>query len=173
MDAESEQALGTEQLVGNNAILRGAYRYLLWRTWNSALPNVLWVLLNPSTADAHVADPTLRRCMAFSRGWGYGGLEIANLFAYRTAYPHELRAALDPVGRENDRFLSAAVMRAPLIVAAWGAHGTHRARDRFVLALLARHATPQCLGTTKNGSPRHPLYVAGATLLQPYAQMAS
>lgn len=108
--------------------------------------------------------------MGFSQAWGYGGVEIANLFAYRTPYPHVLRRASDPVGGENDRYLAAAAARAARIVVAWGVGGAYQQRDRIVLALLAQHAarTPLCLGTTRGGSPRHPLYLAQITSPAPY-----
>jgi hypothetical protein len=154
----------------SGAIIFGEYRYLLWRTWGEAAPRLLWVLLNPSTADERADDPTLRRCTAFSRAWGYGGVEIANLFAFRTPHPQQLRQPSDPVGSENDRYLVAGATRAGGIVAAWGADGGYQGRDQVVLALLARHASQplMCLGTTRNGSPRHPLYIAGSTILMPY-----
>lgn len=147
----------------DGATVAGAYRYLLWRTWDAARPRLLWVLFNPSTADASREDPTLHRCRGFSRTWGYGGLEVVNLFAFRTPHPRDLLRAADPIGPENDAYLAAAVARAPAIVAAWGAHGGYRQRDRDVLALLARHAAQPflCLGTLQNGCPRHPLYLPG------------
>lgn len=146
----------------NGAIIVGEYRYLLWRTWDSAHPRLLWVLLNPSTADGQTDDPTLRRCIGFSRDWQYGGLEIVNLFALRSRQPRDLFTAADPVGSENDQYLAAAAARAQCIVLAWGTHGIYRQRDRAVLALLARQSVQpfHCLDTTQHGHPRHPLYVA-------------
>lgn len=155
---------------GNGACIVGAYRYLLWRTWDVTHPRLLWVLLNPSTADGQIDDPTLCRCMDFSRGWGYGGLEIANLFAFRATYPQDLRRTLDPVGPENDQYLAAAAGRAAGIIVAWGKQGTYQLRDRAVLALLSQHAAQslQCIGAVQNGCPRHPLYLARSTSRQPY-----
>lgn len=167
--AESVQ-FGLAPRHANGAIIVGEYRYLLWRTWDHAAPCLLWVLLNPSTADERTDDPTLRRCMGFSRAWGYGGVEIANLFALRTPYPRQLLLSSDPVGGENDCYLAATAERVAAIVVAWGAVGTYRGRDRVVFALLARHAAqpPLCLGTTRDGSPRHPLYTAQSARLTPY-----
>jgi hypothetical protein len=147
----------------NGAIIEGAYRYLLWRIWDASLPCALWILLNPSRADERRDDPTLRRCKAFTASWGFGGLEIVNLFALRTPYPRDLCQVADPVGAANDRHSIAAAKRATCIILAWGAHGGYRQRDQAVLALLAAHTdlAPCCLGMTRSNSPRHPLYVAG------------
>jgi hypothetical protein len=143
------------------ALVRGPYRYLLWRTWDATGPRLLWILLNPSLADAQTNDPTLRRCCAFSRAWGYGGLQIVNLFAYRTPYPEVLRQVADPVGSENDAYIVTAAQRAAGIILAWGHHGRSRSRDSAVLALLAQQQIPplRCLGLTRAGCPRHPLYM--------------
>ena len=156
--------------VGSGALVVGACRYLLWRTWDLDRPRLLWVLLNPSTADERADDPTVRRCAGFSRAWGYGGLELVNLFALRAADPRELQRATDPVGRETDRYIAAAATRAVGIIAAWGERGRYQQRDRAVCALLTRHAVdvPRCLGTTRSGCPRHPLYVARSTSPVPY-----
>lgn len=85
----------------------GAYRYALRRTWDPARPAALFVGLNPSTADAERDDPTTRRCVRFARDWGFGGLLVGNLFAYRATRPRDLRAAAEPVGPENDWWLAA------------------------------------------------------------------
>jgi hypothetical protein len=158
----------TGQASGANIV--GKYRYLLWRTWDHASPRLLWVLLNPSIADGQTDDPTVRRCMRFSQDWRYGGLEIVNLFALRTPYPQALRRAADPVGSENDRYVAAAMTRAGDIVVAWGEYGTYQRRDRVVLGLLSHHAAqpPLCFGSTRNGSPRHPLYLARSASLVSY-----
>jgi len=152
----------------------GTYRYGLTRRWDEHAPStdtVLWLMLNPSTADAHVLDPTIRRCVGFSQLWGYGGLEVANLFALRSTDPSLLYGAeRDPVGPRNDAAIIAAARRCELIVVAWGVHGAlHRRGDR-VLALLAEveGCVVRCLGTTKHGHPKHPLYVAAATAPRPF-----
>jgi hypothetical protein len=152
------------------AIIAGAYRYLLWRTWDASAPRLLWVLLNPSTADGVADDPTLRRCISFTRGWRYGGLIVANLFALRTPQPRALRCAPDPVGAEDDGYLAAAASSAGAVIVGWGAAGGHQGRDRAVLALLADAALLPllCLGTLRDGQPRHPLYVAGSTRPMPF-----
>lgn len=145
----------------SGAELDGPYRYLLWRRWADAA-TVLFVMLNPSTADARRDDPTIRRCSGFARAWGFGGVEVVNLFAWRATDPRELRRAADPVGPENDRVIAAAAARNHAVIAAWGNHGALGERDRQVAALLARFR-PRCLGApTARGAPRHPLYVRAA-----------
>jgi hypothetical protein len=138
----------------------GAYRYSLTREWDAALPRVCFCMLNPSTADALRDDPTIRRCIGFARSWGYGSLEVINLFAYRATSPGELRAADDPVGPQNDWHIGQAAGRASLIIVAWGAHGSFLARD---VPVAERLAGALCLGMTRTGYPRHPLYVRGDT----------
>jgi hypothetical protein len=136
------------------------YRYVLWRTWDAARPTVAFVLLNPSTADARRDDPTIRRCANFARAWGFGGLEVVNLFAFRTTRPTDLKRAADPVGPRNDVHLHAAAHRAGALVFAWGNQGTLGERDRTVVrVLLAEKQTAFCLGRTTQAQPRHPLYV--------------
>lgn len=150
------------------------YRYSLWRTWDSALPRVAFVMLNPSTADHRIDDPTIRRCMGFARQWGYGSLSVVNLFAYRTPSPAALARAADPVGPDNDRYLRAACRRARDIVLAWGTHGSLHGRDRAVLDLLGRGRKPLlCLGTTRDGHPRHPLYLPRDTRPQQVSRWMS
>jgi hypothetical protein len=143
------------------------YRYRLVRSWLPVLPTVVFVLCNPSTADDETDDPTTRRCVGFARGWGFGSLEIVNLFARRAVGPSALRGVADPVGPGNDPAIRAAVAGGALVVAGWGAFGGYQGRDRQVLALLG--GTPMCcLGRTRCGRPRHPLYAPASTPLQPW-----
>lgn len=133
-----------------------AYRYALWREWIGGEGYAMFVGLNPSTADETSDDPTIRRCIAFSKAWGYAGLCMTNLFAYRATKPADMKAAADPVGPENDAHLLRLASEAGVIVAAWGANGTHRGRDTQVRKLLpALHY----LVLTKDGHPGHPLYL--------------
>lgn len=139
---------------------KGIYRYSLTRRWRETGRRLAFVLLNPSTADAERDDPTIRRCVGFARAWGFAALEVVNLFAFRATEPGGLRGAPQPVGPENDRYLLAAHARADELVLAWGIHGAWLERDREVLALLSGHgARPKCLGLTREGHPRHPLYL--------------
>jgi hypothetical protein len=135
------------------------YRYRLWRRWDRSLPLVAFCMLNPSTADERSDDPTIRRCIGFARDWGYGGVEIVNLFALRATDPRELRRAGDPIGRRNDAYLIEAAQRAAAVVIAWGIHGALRSRGAAGLALLSPRARLLALGWTRVGEPRHPLYL--------------
>jgi hypothetical protein len=133
------------------------YRYSLWRRWDDG-PYVMFVGLNPSTADETQDDPTIRRCIGFARDWGYGGLCMANLFAFRATDPADMKAAADPVGPENDASLERLACEAGLVVAAWGVHGTHLDRARQVAAARVL-GDFTVLGLTADGHPRHPLYL--------------
>lgn len=135
----------------------GRYRYRLSRTWGPA-PLVTFVMLNPSTADGSTDDPTIRRCAGFARSWGYGGLVVANLYAYRATRPADLWQADDPVGPANDEHLRAVFASSGLVVAAWGAH----ARPDRVDEVLSFAPPLVALALTKAGHPRHPLYVRAA-----------
>jgi hypothetical protein len=136
------------------------YRYSLWREWNIDAPKLVFIMLNPSKADAYIDDPTLRRCIGFAKSWGFGSLTVINLFAYRSAKPSELRQVNDPVGAQNDRYLKKAIKSADKVVVAWGNNGKLMQRDRMILDLLSIYnVQPYCLGITKAGYPRHPLYV--------------
>src|SRR4051794_10946119 len=139
----------------------GKYRYSLTRQWNVDRPSICWIMLNPSTANGFQDDPTIRRCIGFSQSWRAGGIEVVNLFAFRATQPAVLFAARDPIGPRNDGHLVACVKRPEQrVIAAWGCNGDRRGRDREVLALLARLGVRvECLGRTKHGYPRHPLYV--------------
>lgn len=138
------------------------YRYALWRKWSDA-PPVLFVMLNPSTADETQDDPTIRRCMAFARQWGHGGLIVGNLFALRSPHPADLRTCADPIGPDNDAWLIRLAQQSTAAVAAWGNHGAFMNRGQEV---AARFPKLRCLGLTKRGQPRHPLYVpADASLV--------
>lgn len=133
-----------------------AYRYRLWRAWDAAKPTVAFIMLNPSTADETTDDPTLRRCIGYARGWGYGHLVVGNLFAVRETDPANLWDYFDPVGPENDEHLRDICADADRVVAAWGAHGHLGERGRRVAAML--DVDLYALDTTKDGQPTHPLY---------------
>lgn len=146
----------------------GLYRWSLGRNWAppGALPTALFVMLNPSTADGDVDDPTIRRCIGFARSWGCGGVLVANLFPWRARKPRDLVAAREAGSdvvqrRTRDLHLRHLMTLAQgPHVAAWGAHAMAAGEaptlpgDRWM-----------CLGTTSSGAPRHPLYLRGDTEL--------
>lgn len=132
------------------------YRYALWREWAGGKGYAMFVGLNPSTADETQDDPTIRRCVAFAKAWGYAGLCMVNLFAFRATNPADMMNAADPVGPDNDQTLRSLAEAAGVVVAAWGVHGTYGGRHTAVRAMLPRL---HCLRLTKHGHPGHPLYL--------------
>lgn len=132
------------------------YRYWLWRHWGAGTRRVLFIMLNPSTADASRNDPTVNRCVSFAQSWGFDGLEIVNLYALRTAYPRELHAARDPIGPANRVIVKWRIERASLIVAAWGSHG---AQGSEIMKEWLAGREVHALRLSAKGQPWHPLYV--------------
>ncbi|WP_199313846.1 DUF1643 domain-containing protein [Leptolyngbya sp. FACHB-671] len=146
----------------------GTYRYSLWREWDANAPKVGFIMLNPSSADAEKNDPTIRRCISFAQFWGYGCLEVVNLFAYRATHLKDLLQATDPIGDKNDRYLNAAMQTAEMLVVAWGNWGSLNQRDQAVLQLVSEHRHVCCLSVNRSGQPRHPLYVRSDTYPMPF-----
>jgi len=138
----------------------GRYRYSLERVWGDEDGDVVtWVMLNPSTADADSDDPTIRRCMDFSKAWGYSGMAVVNLFAWRATDPAEMKRAVKPVGPRNDEVLLYYAQNSHEVIVAWGAHGAYQGRGKRVLSML-RGLPVSDLGWTGSGQPKHPLYLA-------------
>lgn len=139
----------------------GRYRYELRRVWDPDGPLLEFVMLNPSTADASVDDPTIRRCIGFAKAWGYGGIVVHNLYALRATNPEVLlNYSGDAYGPQNDDFLGRNV--ADCTIVAWGAHAATLAPKAVArIRILAQLCRPRlfCLGANANGSPKHPLYV--------------
>lgn len=135
---------------------RRQYRYALWRVWDDRCPAVMFIGLNPSTADARMDDPTLVRCVAFARDWGYGGVYTANLFAWRATDPREMKKVRSPVGPDNDRVICALAGKVDKVIAAWGNDGAWLGRADAVRALI-----PELyyLKLNRSGQPAHPLYL--------------
>lgn len=134
------------------------YRYSLRRVWEPNKPKVMFVCLNPSTADGVLDDPTIRKCVCFAKAWGYGGLYMGNLFSYRTKSPTELYSVIDPIGPDTDYWLSTLSKDASLIVAAWGNHGSYLDRSEQVRKLFSQLSY---IKMNKSGEPAHPLYLPG------------
>lgn len=148
------------------------YRYRLTRQW--AVGRCLGViLLNPSVADADHDDPTIRRCIGFAWRWGYAGITVGNLFALRTKDPLALCDHPDPVGPDNAVWLARLTEEHAHVLCGWGA-GVPRRHLALIDPLMARLSRPGtraiCLGLTRSGQPRHPLYTAAATGPRPLPQ---
>ncbi len=138
------------------------YRYLLRRIVGFGQGKVVFIMLNPSTADEELNDPTIRRCMNFTRQWGHSFLEVVNLFAYRATDPRELRRVSDPIGPDNDFHILDSCKDSDVVIAAWGNHGEFQGRAAAVMQMLQEDLIRiEVLGATKSGNPRHPLYVMG------------
>lgn len=149
----------------------GIYRYVLGRRWSHDESSfATFIMLNPSTADATVDDPTIRRCKGFAKSWGMGGLHVLNIYALRSTDPAGLWKVADPVGPENDEYLMRHALTGSAagwpLIAAWGANARPD-RVAHVLALPGM-ARLECLGVTKGGAPRHPLYLPATAERIPY-----
>jgi hypothetical protein len=161
--------------ANTNAVISacGTYRYRLQRRWHSSSrPPLCFVMLNPSTADATIDDPTIRKCVGFADRLGFGAIDVVNLFAYRATDPANLRAAGFPVGPHNDGWIEVAARNARskggAVVAAWGANARKLPRTSQVLALLkACEVAPQVLQRCSDGTPAHPLMLPYTCKLQP------
>jgi hypothetical protein len=145
----------------------GRYRYRLWRRWGPG-PSVVWLMLNPSTADAAASDHTIRKCIGFTKRWHHKAMEVVNLFAWRATDPRAMlmaaAAGLDIVGPHNDVRIQAALSSGELVVLGYGAHEASRiaGRAELVSGWLQR---AYCLGVTASGQPRHPLTLSYDTAL--------
>lgn len=150
----------------------GQYRYGLGRSWDVSKPLMIFVMLNPSTADKDVDDPTIRRCMEFARREGFGGIRVVNLFAWRATDPRVLLSILDPVGPENVVALDRALLfgkTGAQVVCAWGANPLAvEPAESFSRMARVHGVTLWCFGRTGSGAPRHPLYVKGCQPLEIY-----
>lgn len=133
------------------------YRYKLEIRWDDG-PACNFLMLNPSTADEVVNDPTVERCERRARAWGFGAVVITNLFAYRATDPRDMREQADPVGAHNDAAILSAAQSSDLLVCAWGNHGIHLGRAAAVRGLIG-HLSPKCLRVSNSGEPCHPLYL--------------
>ena len=135
------------------------HRWALWRRWGPG-PAVAFIGLNPSTADEQQDDPTVRRCIRFTKAWDYDALFMLNIFAFRSTDPMTLRVVPDPIGDENDRYLTSWSAATVMTVAAWGVHGSYLDRENAVRRLFAeRGLALRYLRLTKAGHPGHPLYL--------------
>lgn len=147
----------------------GYYRYWLMRSWNEGEKKLAFVMLNPSTADAYEDDPTIRRCIGFAKRENAGGIVVVNLFAGRATQPSDLFKMHDPAGPLNAKQWRVMLADRKKIICAWGAEP--RAADqakRFRAWAADMSLALWCLGKTKDGHPRHPLYLKSDAPLVPY-----
>lgn len=133
------------------------YRYVLWREWDKNNPKyAMFIGLNPSTADETLDDPTIRRCIQFSKDWGYGSLCMTNIFAFRTPEPKIMKLESAPIGEDNDKYLLEYSKDAAIVIACWGNDGKYLNRGEYIKKLIPNL---YCLKLSKNGNPWHPLYL--------------
>jgi len=145
----------------------GFYRYLLRRAWDHSKPRALYVMLNPSTADAEIDDPTIRSCIRLAKELGYGSFEVVNLYAFRATKPAALISELTPSGPRNGEIVKAAIGRCDVVICAWGAHQMAVRKSKWMVGeIRALRPAAYCFGKTKAGAPRHPLYIKSGTPLE-------
>lgn len=145
------------------------YRYALTRVWDPTGAKVLFVMLNPSTATELSNDPTVERCERRARALGFGAFRVCNIFAWRETDPRTMRAQADPVGPGNDAAIREGCAWADRVICAWGTHGAHLDRGPAVETLIRRTGVDaHHLGLTKDGHPRHPLYLAYTVQPEPW-----
>lgn len=155
----------------------GRFRYRLGRRWAEGAP-LVFIMLNPSTADADVDDATIRRCVRFAQAHGYPAIDVVNLFAFRATDPKDLRRAGFPVGPENDEHIIAAAREAGAVCLAWGAHVADLERPQIVMPMLRSigwdtdEKPLQCLRITRRGYPQHPLMLPSSCRLMPFTDEA-
>lgn len=157
----------------------GRYRYRLWRRWDSELRPVVFVMLNPSTADADIDDPTIRKCIGFAKRLGFGGIEVVNLFGFRATKPADLWRATDPCGPDNRKHLgivaSAAGECDTPVICAWGAHARKAPKhaESIRQLLIEKGCRPMALRLLNDGTPEHPLMLPYSCELVPLQEIAS
>ncbi len=148
-----------------SAVIVDNYRYSLVRRWDKEKPMVMFIMLNPSTADATENDPTINRCIRFAKAWGYGGIYVGNLFAFRATKPEQLWAVennnVDKVGPENDTYLEGMANDSEKVIFAWGTNGRYQERDDVI---VAKFPGSLCIKKTKDGFPQHPLFLKGTII---------
>lgn len=150
----------TNLLDDNGAVFSDCkrYRYKLWRIWDKSKLYAMFLMLNPSTADETKNDPTVAKCQQYAMDWGYGGLYVCNIFAYRATDPDVMKAYKEPIGQDNDEAIQEVADKAGVIVCAWGNHGVHMSRSDNVRQLLKGNEL-HYLKLNNNNEPGHPLYL--------------
>lgn len=167
---EMTQSEQKEKIVNTGADVEMGNRYRLWRVWAPEALSVLWVMLNPSVADAGKDDATIRRCIGFAKRWGYGGIEVVNLYSVISTDPRRLRDLGYPNGPRADAAIHDVLTEGTvgMVVYAWG-NGGMPSRARQIDDLVTSWGfDPKCLGHTKSGRPRHPVRLGYDTKLVSY-----
>jgi len=134
------------------------YRYVLSRIWDESKPTVMIIGLNPSTADETENDPTIVRCIDFAKSWGYGGVYMLNLFAFRATQPKDMFNAKEPIGEENDKYIEKYSNICDKVICAWGNDGNYNKRSKEILSKIKN---TYYLKLNQTGEPAHPLYLKG------------
>lgn len=129
----------------------GKYRYQLWRIWDESKPLVLFIMLNPSKADATKDDSTIKRCIGFAKSWNFGGFYVGNLYAFRATKPKDMKQAKYPEGKDNKKHIAEMAKKCRLVVCAWG----NNEGNLDIIDMEDLHY----LRLSKNGTPWHPLYL--------------
>ena len=140
----------------------GCYRYRLIRTWDETKPHAMFIMMNPSTADQEVDDRSVAKCCRFARTWGYGGIYVGNIFAYRATDKKRLRVIADPIGPDNDKHLIEMAKIAKIVIFAYGQPGHRSLQDRgprLATKLIGKGVKPYVLKLSNDGTPCHPLYL--------------
>lgn len=146
------------------------YRYTLTRNWGDGDKVLCCIGLNPSKADETLDDPTIRKLIAFARLWGYDGLVMLNLFAFRSTDPKNLKTHRVPIGPDNDTWLVRETEGRD-VLCAWGNPGSYLGRDKAVWDTILSKRNCFCLGVNGNGSPKHPLYLSYKTVRKPWRHL--
>ena len=138
------------------------YRYQLSRIWDEEKPKILFIMLNPSTADEFVEDPTIRRVVNYAKDWGYGGVYVGNLYAFRSTDPKGLKCIADPIGPENINHIQTLISLVDKVIYAWG---NEQKEPNWLKKIVE---TPYCIEISKKGIPKHPLYLKKCLIPQIY-----
>lgn len=150
--------------MSGNAVFdsSGEYRYWLQRKWDDLKAKVSFIMLNPSVADSEWDDRAVQRCIFFARNWGFGSVEIVNLFAYQTESPKILKSVMEPIGKDNDKYILETLKNADIIIAAWGNDGAFRNRYKEILTLVQDYDL-HCMGITAESQPKYPARLSNDT----------
>lgn len=148
----------SENIIDTGAVFSDCrnYRYCLWRSWDNTKKKIMFIGLNPSTADEIKNDPTVTRCINYSKMWGYGEMFMMNIFSYRTTYPSVLMNQNDPIGKDTDLWIKKIYKKTDICIGAWGNHGQFLDRSKDIFSILPKI---YCLKINGSGEPAHPLYL--------------